>query len=111
MDKVKHKKTKWLQDKEEVAPQDGAWGGGPGKSNTAKSKRKHSRNKEKDKFEEWHAKNVTQVYSIWQAIKDVTKPTKFWKGLLKADQKAVLNHMLWQNSWEEKLSLSITCAN
>jgi hypothetical protein len=51
-------------------------------------------NQEKDKFYEQHAKNAMQVYPVWQATKDFTKPTKVWKGLLKADQKAVKPYVM-----------------
>jgi hypothetical protein len=35
-----------------------------------------------------------QVYPVWQATNDIMKPTKFWRGLLKADQTALKPYVL-----------------
>jgi hypothetical protein len=35
---------------------------------------------------------VTTVYAVWDKTKDLTRPTKFWKALLKADQESAKHY-------------------
>ena len=63
-------------------------GSGPGRGVTPE-KRKRSPAKGKETFDERHDKNLKQLYPVWNEKTDLTAPTKFWKGLLKADQKSV----------------------
>jgi hypothetical protein len=64
-------------------------GSGTGRGVTPETKRKRSPAKENETFEERHARNISQLYPVWNEKTDLTEPTKFWKGLLKADQKSV----------------------
>lgn len=64
-------------------------GSGTGRGVTPETKRKRSPGKGKEAFDERHERNLSQLYPVWNEKTDLTAPTKFWKGLLKADQKSV----------------------
>ena len=50
------------------------------------AKRKRDAKKSKSDFDARHEKNTKNIYVVWDMAKDIIKPTKFWKNLLKSDQ-------------------------
>ena len=65
-------------------------GAEPGRGESPKeTTQKRKDNQGKDDFDKKHEKNLAKVYAVWDQKKDLVKPTKYWKGLLKADKDVV----------------------
>ena len=56
------------------------------KNDNGEAKRKRDAKKARSDFDTWHESNTKNVYAVWDMTKDIIKPTKFWKNMLKADQ-------------------------
>jgi hypothetical protein len=50
------------------------------------AKRKRDAKKAQSDFDSRHESNTKNVYMVWDMTKDIIKPTKFWKNMLKSDQ-------------------------
>jgi hypothetical protein len=88
--KEKKGKDNELNENEEMDGRGGrgaAAAAGRGRGN--ESEETTRKRKSKDSFDDKHEKNLANVYAVWNKKTDITKSTKYWNGLLKADKLAI----------------------